>query len=223
MATVHPFRGDQLDDADLVALHGAVAAALAVDRPADPVPSVADIAHRLRARRGGRRTFRWLAREGGTPVGHLVLDLPDVENTHLGLFDLVVHPEHRRRGTGSALVREAVRVAAAEGRRSLLVEAYEGSAGIGFAGALGLRAVQDQQLSLLRLAEVDWADVTALAAAPHPGYRLERWIGAAPDELLDRYATAKSSMNDAPTGDMDWTGVVYTPSTVRDEEALYRD
>jgi hypothetical protein len=83
--------------------------------------------------------------------------------------------------------------------------------------------VQDEQLSLLRLAGVDWADVTALAAAPHPGYRLERWIGAVPDALLDRFATAKSSMNDAPTGDMDWTGRIYTPQAVRDEEALLRD
>ena len=222
MATVTPYEGAQLSDPDVRALHGVLAAALAADRPEDPVPSVEDVGRRLRAVRGGRRTFRWIAREDGVPVGHLVLDLPQGDNTHLGLFDAQVHPDHRRRGTGTALLRAAVRVAAAHDRRSLLVEAYEGSGGAAFAAALGLRAVQNEQLSLLRLAEVDWADVAAVAAAPHPGYRIERWVDHVPDALLDRHAAAKSTMNDAPTGDMDWTGLNVTPQAVRDEEDLYR-
>ena len=222
-SAVSPFDGQRLGGDDVAAVHGVVAAAVTADLPGEPVPTLAEVAGRLRSRRDGRRTFRWIARDdAGGPVGHLVLGLPDLDNTHLGLFDLTVHPAHRRRGTGSALLREAATVAAANDRRTLLVEAYEGSPGAAFCAARGLRPVQDERISLLRLADVDWADVTALTAAAHPGYRLVGWTGETPDELLAGYAAAKDTMNDAPTGDMDWTGRVYTPEVLRAEEATLR-
>ena len=61
MATVTPYEGAQLSDPDVRALHGVLAAALAADRPEDPVPSVEDVGRRRgfgclgtgRARRAG--------------------------------------------------------------------------------------------------------------------------------------------------------------------------
>ena len=217
-----PFEGARLDPADVAALHRVALGSGRTDRPEDPVPSAAEFADRLTVRRGGRRTFRWLVRSGGTPVGHLVMDLSDVDNTHLGLFDLSVHPDHRRHGVGSALVRAAARLAAAEGRRSLLVEAYEGSGGAEFCRTLGLAALQNERISLLRLADPDRADVAALAAAAHPGYRLDGWVGRCPADLLDRFGRAKAAMNDSPRGEMDLGPLSYSTDQLRAEEDRFR-
>jgi GNAT superfamily N-acetyltransferase len=114
---------------DAAALHRLLTEALAVDRPEDPPPSLEEVAGRLRVRRDDRRTLRWVVRAGDAIVGHLVLGLPGVDNTHLGLFYATVHPDHRRRGTGTALLRAAVATAAAEGRRSLAGETEAGTPG----------------------------------------------------------------------------------------------
>lgn len=206
--------------ADVAGVHRVLAAADAVDRPGDPPPVLADVEGRLRTRRQDRRLIRRVARDdGGAIVGYGLLRLPDVDNVHLGLLDVTVHPSARRRGIGTALVRAAVDVAAADGRRLVLAEADEGSGGEQLCRLLGLRLVQTDRMSLLRLADVDWADVTAAAAAAHPGYRLERWVDRCPDALLPAYAAAKSAMNDAPTDDADIVGSTYTPEAIRDDEA----
>ena len=154
-------------------------------------------------RRDDRRVLRWVVRSDDAMVGHVVLVLPDLDNEHLAMANVTVHPDHRRRGLGTALLREAVAVAAADGRSTFLAGADDGGAGEAFCRARGLRVVARDRLSLLRLADVDWADVEALAAAAHPGYRLARWTDRCPDELVEQFAVAKTAMNDAPTDDAD--------------------
>ena len=39
----------------------------------------------------------------------LVVDLPTRDNLHLVWAEIFVHPDHRRRGHGSAIMNEAVR------------------------------------------------------------------------------------------------------------------
>lgn len=208
--------------ADVAGVHGVLAAATAVDLPGDPLPLLDQVAGRLRTRRQDRRLIRRVARdERGAIVGYGLLRLPDVDNVHLGLAEVTVHPEFRRRGIGTALTRAAVDTAATDGRRIFLAESDEGSAGEQFCRDLGMRLVQTDRMSLLRLADVDWADVTAAAAADHPGYRLERWVGRCPDHLLPAYAAAKNAMNDAPHDDADIVDSSYTPELIReDEEAV---
>ncbi len=54
------------------------------------------------------------------------------------------------------------------------------------------------------------------------GYRLARWLGSVPDELLASYAAARNAINDAPKGDMAFRMHEYSPGRVRDEEARAR-
>jgi GNAT superfamily N-acetyltransferase len=173
-------------------------------------------------RRDDRRVLRWVVRGGDGLTGHVVLVLPDLDNQHLALSNVVVHPDHRRRGLGTALLREALSTAAADGRRTLLLEADEGSAGEAFCRARGLRAVSRARMSLLLLADVDWADVEVLAAAAHPGYRLVRWTDRCPDELIEQFAVAKAAMNDAPVDDADIASQVFTTDVIRQNEAGHR-
>jgi GNAT superfamily N-acetyltransferase len=218
MGTTQLERLEHPTDADGVAFHRLITAAEAVDRPEDPPTELAEAAGRLGLQRDDRRVLRWVVRAGQAMIGHVVLALPDLDNQHLAMANVTVHPDHRRRGLGTALLREAVSVAAADGRSTLLTEADDGSAGEAFCRACGLRPVGHERLSLLRLADVNWADVEAAATAAHPGYRLVRWTDRCPDELVEGFAAAKSAMNDAPTDDIDMGDRVYSAEVVRQDE-----
>ena len=222
MGTTQLERLENPTDDDGVAFHRLITAAEAVDRPGDPPTELDEAAGRLRMRRNDRRVLRWVVRGGDAMVGHAVLALPDLDNQHLAWSNVTVRPDHRRRGLGTALLREAVATAAVDGRRTLLLEADEGSAGEAFCRARGLRAVSRARLSLLRLADVGWADVEALATAAHPGYRLARWTDHCPDELVEQFAVAKAAMNDAPIDDADIASHVYTAEVIRQNEAGHR-
>jgi hypothetical protein len=65
-----------------------------------------------------------------------------------------------------------------------------------------------------RFAEVDWDRLRTVVDTPHPPYRLVRAYGNLPDELIAPYARAKTAMNDAPVGDLDWNDAVYTPAII---------
>jgi GNAT superfamily N-acetyltransferase len=218
METTQLERLEHPTDADGVAFHRLITASEAVDRPEDPATELVEAAGRLRWRRDDRRILRWVIRAGQDWVGHVVLVLPDLDNQHLAMANVTVHPDSRRRGLGTALLRQAVSVAAGDGRSTFLVEADDGSAGEAFCRTMGLRSVSRERLSLLRLADVDWADVETAGRAAHPGYRLVRWTDRCPDELLESFAAAKTAMNDAPTDDIDLSDRVYTAEVIRKDE-----
>ena len=223
MGTTQLERLEDPTDADGVAYHRLITATEAVDHPADPPTELAEIAGRLRLRRDDRRVLRWVVRDGDAMIGHVVLVLPDIDNQHLAISNVLVRPDQRRHGLGTALLRAAVAAAAADGRSSFLVEADDGSPGEAFCRAHGLREVSRARLSLLRLAAVDWAEVGALAAAPHTGYRLVRWTDRCPDELVERYPVAKTAMNDAPVDGADIADEVFTAGVIRQNEAGHRE
>jgi len=206
----------------VAALHEVEVAALAVDEPDRPPPAPADLDALLRVSRADRRTQQWLVVDGDRTVARSWLTLPDRDNRHTAFFSATVSPADRRRGIGTRLLRTAVDVLVAEGRRAMLIEAFAGSAGAAFCDAFGFEEAQAERSSVLRLALVDRADVESLAAAPHPGYRLVGWQERCPDELLDSYTRAKQAMNDAPTGSMDWHRLEYTGGHIRADEDVLR-
>lgn len=58
----------------------------------------------LRTPLTGRRRLRDVTEQDGHIVGLLVVRLPDVDNLHLGLLDLLVHPNFPRRRVGTELL-----------------------------------------------------------------------------------------------------------------------
>jgi GNAT superfamily N-acetyltransferase len=217
---IHRFDHATVTDADVADLFAVQAAVAAADRPADPPPQPEDLAATVRSVRTDRRRPHFVARDGDTAVGGAVLWMSLVDNTHLGMLDLRVHPDHRRRGVGTTLLRQALAELTASGRTVLLTATEAGGPGDAFAAALGLRVAQTDRQSLLRLADADWADLETIAAAKHPGYRIEAWTGPAPEELLAGYAAAKSAMNDAPRDDTAFEDFSYTPGSIRDDERV---
>jgi mycothiol synthase len=185
-------------DEDVAVVHAVLSAAYAVDRPRDPALQLKTVTIRVRHRRAERRFRHYLATAAGTPAGVATLWLSDVDNLHMGLASVTVHPAYRGHGLGTELLRTVAAAAAADGRTVLLAESVVGTAGDGFAGAFGARLVAADRMSLLRLADVDGAEVERWAAAQHPGYRLEAHVGSLPEHRLDSYVRAKTAMNDAP-------------------------
>jgi len=133
----------------------------------------------------------------GAPVGFLSGSLPQRENTHLlVLANLVVHPHHRRRGIGSALLAHAARVARADRRRVVSLTAVEpvGSdgadvAGTRFARAAGAVGTALEVRGTLRLPAGPTQPEPLSAMQPEPvaaGYELLTWVDATPSELVEQ-------------------------------------
>jgi mycothiol synthase len=202
-------------------LDGYVAVGLAAarrDRPDEPAPSTeAAIARLTRVPAPGRRHAYWVARQpaDGQIVAVAYLNLVGEQPADLAAIDITVHPGHRRRGLGTALLRELA-LAAAD-RDCLLIEGLlDGSPGQAWADVMGFAVVQQTVELRLNLRSADPARWRVPAAA---GYRLAEWTGGAPDELLLSYAAARNAIREAPHGDLSFTEPEWTAQRVRDEES----
>ncbi|ONI90886.1 hypothetical protein ALI22I_10600 [Saccharothrix sp. ALI-22-I] len=204
---------------DLRSVHRVVLAAQAVDRP-DEVPVTFEaLVGSMRTPPAGFGPRRyWVVRRDGGIVAVAFVNLPDAENGHLALVTITVHPRLRRRGIGTAFLRDLL--PRLEGRP--VVEGWEitsGGAGEHWAVSVGFRVVNTMVLQLLPVAEVDRSTWDVAVPA---GYRVEDWVGAAPDALLESFARARNALRDAPFGEIDFQAPLWTGDRVREAEADLR-
>lgn len=204
--------------AELAAYHRVVRAAQVVDRPEDPPVTPEAVAGRLRTPVPEFGPVRhWLAHDGGELAGVAWAHHPDAGNAHLLIADVTVHPGHRRRGVGTALLDTLRAELRRTGRTAIEgVELTKGGAGERWANALGFRTTHEAVVQFLVVAGTDRArwDVPT-----PPDYRLVHWTGRAPDELVDSYARARRAVRDAPLGDTGYLPPDWTAERVRAEEA----
>jgi GNAT superfamily N-acetyltransferase len=163
---------------------------------------------------------------GHDAVGALRVLLPVREDTAVAYVDVAVHPGSRRRGTGSALLEEGVRLAAAAGRTSLVAEVDEpgpDTPGRLFAQAHGWTCVLRETRRDLLL-PVDAERLSALeaeAAAASSGYEVVTWRDRVPDRLLeDRALLGRRMSTDAPSGDVPVGEQDWDAARVREQEAV---
>jgi GNAT superfamily N-acetyltransferase len=133
--------------------------------------------------------------------GWYLLQLPDQENLDHAFVNVIVHPEHRRRGIGTALLRHAARRAREHGRSALGGETLLESAGDAFATRTGAKPGIVAAIRVLDVGAVPPGLVSGLradAAAKAAGYSLVSWTGPVPEERLDGIARLMEAMNDAP-------------------------
>ena len=150
---------------------------------------------------GGAERRRWRAEDGGNLAGSAALL---VHGPAFVYVEILVHPEKRRLGIGSALL-ETLRGAAREaGARSFFGHHWT-EAGAAFAAHVGAR---DDQRDIRAVLDLRTARLPA-ARVP-AGWRLLSWVGPAPDELVESFAAARDAMNDAPApaGVEGWTTTV---------------
>ncbi len=166
----------------------------------------------------GEPSVPYLARVDGTVVGACSISTSERDNLHLAWTGLAVHPDHRRRGHGSALVEFLLEQVRALGRTSVGIDAWEGDAALAFAARHGFERKAQAINRRQRFSDVDWAELAkrrAEAERAASGYVLERWTFPTPDDRLDDLARMASAINDAPTDDLDIEDEVFSAERMR--------
>jgi GNAT superfamily N-acetyltransferase len=204
-----------ISDTDVAAWHAVLAASVARDLPGEPMPTLDQIHGYLTTAGFGSHHLLWVATNDAGVAGVARLRLFNGSGrAHLGEFAIHVHPDHRRQGIGSRLLKTVAQAAREEKRRSLVVEASSETSGVPFLEANGFTCVLS--LSLLLLSVPDAGGIDEIVHSEHPGYRLIRWLGVVPDDLAATFAAAKSAMGDMPTGEMDYGTTTWDTDRVRD-------
>jgi GNAT superfamily N-acetyltransferase len=208
------------------------AAGQRADRPDDPPRPASDhvaLGRQLVAPGGSREGTHRAAVVDGAVVGALRLILPVQDNTTVAVLDVAVHPEHRRRGIGSALLAEGVRLAAERGRTQLIAEVDEpgpGSAGRAFALRHGFSCdlLETRRDLVLPPDEARLAALEEEARAASRGYELVTWRDRTPDELLaDRAVLERRMTTDAPHGDLPVEEEHWDGARIREYEQSHLD
>jgi GNAT superfamily N-acetyltransferase len=129
-------------------------------------------------------TFNWLT-DGG--FASLYVHGPKAAFVHL-----IVAPQQRRRGTGTALF-EVVRTRAAERDVRALHGDHATPTGAAFAARVGAVDGQREVRSLLDLRTAELPEPTL-----PDGWHLATWLTRVPDEHLEAFVRARAAMDDAP-------------------------
>jgi GNAT superfamily N-acetyltransferase len=216
----------QGDEDALRAYWSVSAAARAIDAPLIPMEPLDELLAERSDERSLRR-HRWIARAGDNPVGMALLELPTLDNMDAGHVTIEVHPEHRRRGVGRALLTVASAQMRAEHRTNAVAFVAERldvakTPGVAFAEAMGAtRALEEicRSLELVTVTDDQLAALEEDAATYAEGYELVSWVGACPDALIDDYTRLTGRMTtDAPMGDLDLEPETWDPERVRESE-----
>ena len=160
----------------------------------------------------------FLATDGDDAVGYGELFVSEYDNLKLAWLEVEIHPEHRRRGHGSALLEFLIEQTRAAGRTSIGTGGWESEATRAFAARhdLPLKSVAVNRRQFP--AEVDWTMLDKLydEAAPHAAsYELVRWPRRTPDDELPALAELTAAINDAPLDDLEIEDEVFTPERIR--------
>jgi mycothiol synthase len=189
-------------DEELLALHALEEACAPPGEPSRP-PELS-LARYRHSTADIRRHF--FAEGDGSLLGAGALEIRGPSFAHV---DLLVFPEHRRRGVGTALLEQLCAAARDAGASSVFGHHWSED-GAAFASHAGARADQRDIRAILDLRRADLPEPVVPA-----GWRLLTWIAAAPDELIDSYARARNAMDDAPTPG----GVIFPTETAEDVRA----
>lgn len=114
-----------------------VNAVSAVDAPWSPRESPASGAGRFRHGWDGEPDSPYLAVADGCVVGWGAVATSEYDNLDLAWLKVAVHPEHRRRGHGSAILDGLLAEVVRRGRHSVGVEAWESPEADAFAARHG--------------------------------------------------------------------------------------
>ena len=160
----------------------------------------------------------WVVYDGEAAVAWCGLDLQLEDNRDLALVELEVHPEHRRRGIGRALLQWLREELRPRGRTRALFEITFGGDGERFLRAVGARMVVADTERRLDVAALDVAHHERLLAdaLDHAGgYDVVHWVGPTPAELRSGVALMQERMStDPPLDDLQWEPESYDAERV---------
>jgi GNAT superfamily N-acetyltransferase len=152
--------------------------------------------------------------------------MPTRDNLHLVWAEIVVHPDDRRRGHGSVIMNEVLRITREAGRSTLLVGTAEDDQGArcfveGFGFGSASRDARRRQL----LADVDQSEVQrlwALAETAAADYCLERLQPPIADDVLSELVEVTAAINDAPMGALTYEDEKFDRQRLADFETAVK-
>ena len=201
-------------------------ACYAVDQPDQPNWSLGTFTAKWVEGFGGGPQQSWIATDGGgEAVGCYLLTLPDKANLSRANVVLLVPPDRRRAGIGTALLRHCADRARTAGRTWLAGDAWDGTAGEAFAASISATSGIANVHRTMRFDDSVRGRLPGLRATAEghaAGYSLLRWTGPTPEDLLEQVATVHGAMADAPRNE----GVepsVWDADRVRRVEKLMAD
>ncbi|MGO1973958.1 MAG: GNAT family N-acetyltransferase [Propionibacteriaceae bacterium] len=232
-----PFEAVLPDDSESIARSVALTTAARVVDDPERVPSIPELVTR-HLRHGWhlepRLRFLYVPPRQREPVGVLDLAWPTRDNPQILSAALNVHPDHRRGGHGSAMIKEVRRFSRSLGRDTIWISGPKDSPGAAaFAHAHGFLAAGEDTRRRLVLADLAPDRIEALtveAQRAAADYRLERHLGPTPSAVLEELVHVAASINEAPTGDLTSDDELFDlqrlqdfeTACVRKEERLYR-
>jgi GNAT superfamily N-acetyltransferase len=215
------------DDADAVRAYVEVAnAASAVDAPWMQPRTVDGTTGALRHGWDGEPSVPFLAEQGGRPVATGSYRISERDNRHVAGLAVDVHPDHRRRGHGSAMLQALTQAVADLGRTTLLTQCWDDDrGGAEFARHHGFTRASVAVNRGQHLPDVDPAlidRIRAEAAAAAIEYELVRMPAVTPEEERAAVAEMVAAINDAPLDDLDLEDEVFDAERVHAYEDAHR-
>jgi GNAT superfamily N-acetyltransferase len=224
-------RVDPADDTTLQQVHELFEAVRATETPEiAPTPAHA-YTGALRHPKPNSEERCHVAVEDGTVLGQTWIYLPHKENTHYAEAELAVHPDHRGRGIGTALLDHLLELAEEEQRSELVVMARTAFAGgpdrpdtgARFLERHGFTPALTEVARCLRLDELDaeaeqrlWDESIGFA----DDYELVSWIGRCPEQYVEGLGRIDSRIfAEIPLGDLDLRPRTIDADFVRAREA----
>jgi len=216
---------DASDETALRAWWEVGSAVAAAERPFDAWPAWERSRVTLPAVRSDVGRVLLVAVEDGVVVGSGLLVLFLLDNRHLAELDVQVLATHRRRGIGRLLLAELERLAAGEGRTTLIGTAYapvgaESPSSL-FAAATGYPVASAEETKLVDLASAPagWAALEDDVAAHVAPYRVATFEDRVPGAWVeDVCAMLSAFMTLIPQGDLDLEEAVWTPARLHEYE-----
>lgn len=216
-ATINELDPHTAAESDLRGYYDVTKAVFEHDKSALAMPPFESLVEFLRTPTAmlGPRKF-WLAQHDGRVIGLVIASFPEAENSGQVIVDIRVLPSERRQGVGTALLRAMLPALADEGRHYVSGNVTVGGDGEKWTVACGFAKVHevvDQELSIPETDPQRWQ-------VPTPaGYRAQRWIGVAPQDVVASFARARGAISDAPGGDSSYQSPNWTVERVRHAEA----
>jgi GNAT superfamily N-acetyltransferase len=180
----------------------------------------------------GAELAHLLGRAAGVPVCAADVELPLMDNRELAEVGLRTHPDHRRRGHGSAMLAHVEALLAQRDRHRVTVYAdcpYEaGPTGAGEPGVEFLRhrgyavALCDVQRAVdIPIPEERLLGLLEAAAPHHVGYTLLQFGDHCPAALLESYGRLVGTLvTEAPSGGLTLEEEVFDARRLRHEEEV---
>ena len=218
--TIAPLDASTSPEVDLRACHEMWTSVSALEFPSIVQMSYEAFLERvaLSVTHGGEQRFL-VAWSDGVPLGMAFANYPVQENTTVVTVVVRVSPDARRRGIGTALLAKVVTDARLHGCKTLRGERLlTGGPGFDWAQDLGSIEMERGAYQSLTVADVDPAIWEVQVPA---GFRLESWLGAAPESIVGSFAKARTAIQDAPQSeDSEVRRPEWTVARVRENERM---